>query len=66
LKIGYELLNWEFSLKTTPTSGRGCNFLTSNSFLLIFSAVDVQRGKFHLLFVHHEQWGPSWKNSEKP
>jgi hypothetical protein len=56
LKICYELFNSEFSLKTT-TSGRGCNFLTSNSCLLIFSAIDVQRGEFHLLFVHHKQWG---------
>jgi hypothetical protein len=32
-----------------------CNFLTSCSFLLIFSVVDVPRGRLRLFFGHHEQ-----------
>ncbi len=45
------------SLKTTPPTSGGCNFLASCAFLLIFSAIDAPRGRLHLLLGHHEQWG---------
>jgi hypothetical protein len=33
---------------------------------MIFSAIDVQRGRLHLLFGHHKQWGPPTKTARKP
>jgi len=28
--------------------------------------IDAQRGRLHLLFGHHKQWGPPEKNGKKP
>jgi hypothetical protein len=56
-KIGYELFNQFFFVKTTALSLRGHNFLTSSPFLSIFIAMDAQRGGLYLLFGHHKQWG---------
>jgi hypothetical protein len=38
----------------THTS-RGCNFLASNPFLPVSSAIDAQRGGLRLFFGHHKQ-----------
>jgi hypothetical protein len=53
------------SVKTTPPTSGGHNFLASYSFLLIFSAIDASRGGLHLLFGHHEQWGLLAKMASK-
>ncbi len=55
LKIGYELFDQKISIKTTSLLRRDQNFLTSNPFLPIFSAIDAQRGGLHLFFGHHKQ-----------
>jgi hypothetical protein len=49
----------------TPLTSRGCNFLAS-PFLLIFSAIDVQGGRLHLLFGHHKQWDSFGKMARNP
>jgi hypothetical protein len=66
LKIGYELFDQNISVKTTPPTSRGRNFLTSSSFLSIFIAMDAQRGGLHLLFGHHKQWGIGAKAAKTP
>jgi hypothetical protein len=62
-KIVYEIFHWKFSAKNTLPylGGGGDNFLSSSSFLSIFSAIDAPRGGLHLVFGHHKQWGPSCK-----
>jgi hypothetical protein len=42
-KIDYEGFGQEFSVKMTSLTSRVHNFLASNSFLLIFSAIDASR-----------------------
>jgi len=64
-KIGYELFNQNVSIKTTPLTSRGCNFLAS-PFLSIFSAIDVQGGGLHLLFGHHKKWDSPAKMVRNP
>jgi hypothetical protein len=65
LEIGYELFNQKISIKMTPLTSRGCNFLAS-PFLSIFSAIDVQGGGLYVLFGYHKQWDSPEKNGEKP
>jgi len=50
--MSYSIKN--FLGKMTHTS-RGCNFLGSNPFLPVFSAIDAQRGGLRLFFGHHKQ-----------
>jgi hypothetical protein len=57
-------LVWFFK-KTTPLLW-GCNFLTSSSFLQIFSAIDAPRGGLHLILGHYKQWGLAAKMVRKP
>jgi hypothetical protein len=44
-EIGYELFNPKFSIKTTPLTSGGRNFLTSYSILAIFSVINVPWGE---------------------
>jgi hypothetical protein len=66
LKIGYELFDQIFFVKTTPPTSKGRNFLASSPFLSIFIAMDAQRGGLHLLFGHHKQWGIATKATKNP
>jgi hypothetical protein len=54
LKIGYELFDREISVKMNPPTLGGCNILTFSPFFPNFSAIDVQRRRFHLCFGHHK------------
>jgi hypothetical protein len=65
-KIGYELFNRKISVKTTPLILKGCNFFAFNPFLPIFNVIGAPRGKFHLFFGDHKQWGPPAKMMNKP
>jgi len=52
--MGYELFDREISVKMNPATLGGCNILTFSPFFPNFSAIDVQRGRFHLCFGHHK------------
>jgi hypothetical protein len=54
------------SIKMSPLTLGGHNFLTSSPFLPIFSAIDAPRGRLHLLLGHHKQLGPLIKMASKP
>jgi hypothetical protein len=45
-----------FFVKATPSHFGGCNFFTSNPFLLMFSGTNALGKEFHSLFAHHKQW----------
>jgi hypothetical protein len=65
-KIGYELFDQKNSVKTTPLTSRGHNFLTSNPFLPIVIAMDAQGGGLHPLIGHHKPWGLAAKLTKNP
>jgi hypothetical protein len=65
LEIGYELFSQFLFCKNDPLVWGAHNFLTSNSFLPIFSAIDATKGGLHLLFGHYKQWGPLAKSTSK-
>ncbi len=52
--MGYELFDREISVKMNPPTLGGCNFLAFYPFFSNFSAIDAQRGRFHLCFGHHK------------
>jgi hypothetical protein len=66
LEIGYELFNQKKNVKITLFISKGCNFFASSPFLPIFNVISAPRGKFHLLFGDHKQWGPLAKTMSKP
>jgi hypothetical protein len=66
IRIGYELFNQEFSIKTTPLNLRVHKFFASCPFLLIFSTIDAQRGGLHLFIGHHKKWGLLAKMARNP
>jgi hypothetical protein len=46
-----------FEMQNQRSSQKKEHFLTSSTFLPIFSAIDAQRrGGLHLLFGNHKQW----------
>ncbi len=63
-KIHYALFDEFVSVKTTPSTLRGCNFLPSHLFWSIFNVTYAPRGGLHLLFQHHKQWGPPLKKQQ--
>jgi hypothetical protein len=65
LEISYELFVPEFFIKMTPSTSRDRNFLASNPFLPIFSAIDVQKRRALPTFEHHKQWCPHAKKTAR-
>jgi len=68
LKIGYELFDQKNSVKMIPLLGGWEGRVITFSpviHIFIFNAIDAQRGRLHLLFGHHKQWGsPAKKRRE--
>lgn len=64
--IGYEMLDWKHSIKTTAPISGAHNFVVFNTFLPIFNTTCVLKRGLHQCFGHHKQWVPYAKTTNKP